>query len=119
MLDHVRYLAKDELAGRESGEPGADSAAAYIEEHFAAYGLTPLFNDATSFRQTFELSTTIRVEPTSRLLFENPVSSMELSLGDEWYPVSYSSGGQVIGRAASVGFGLEAADYDTLKVTSP
>jgi hypothetical protein len=116
MLDHVQYLAKDELAGRESGEPGADSAAAYIETRLKEYGLTPLFDDGASFRQAFGLTTTVRVDPASRLLLENPVSSVELSLGNEWYPASYSSAGEVQGRSAYVGYGMEASDYDTLKL---
>jgi Peptidase family M28/PDZ domain len=37
----VRYLASDQLGGRITGSPGADSAAAYIARRFAQAGLQP------------------------------------------------------------------------------
>ena len=36
---HLRYLASDELMGRDTGTAGNDSAAAYIARHFERYGL--------------------------------------------------------------------------------
>lgn len=39
LLDDVHYLADDRLAGRLTGSPGADSAAAYLARRFAAAGL--------------------------------------------------------------------------------
>ncbi|NNE46133.1 MAG: M28 family peptidase [Rhodothermales bacterium] len=115
MLTHVRYLAQDELAGRETGEPGADSAAAYISAQFESYGLEPLFEDGASYRQTFSLATTLGVEPASQFLMEAPEGSVVLELGAEWYPFSFSSAGEVTGRAASVGHGMQEADFEVLK----
>ena len=40
-LDDIRYLADDGLAGRLTGTPGADSAAAYLARRFAQVGLQP------------------------------------------------------------------------------
>ena len=37
--EHIRYLASDRLAGRGTGTPGYDSAAAYVSKQFAALGL--------------------------------------------------------------------------------
>jgi hypothetical protein len=39
LLDDVRYLASDSLAGRWIGSPGADSAAAYLARRFKEVGL--------------------------------------------------------------------------------
>ncbi|HEU4700347.1 MAG TPA: M20/M25/M40 family metallo-hydrolase [Gemmatimonadales bacterium] len=39
LIDDVRYLADDRLAGRLIGSPGADSAAAYLARRFAQVGL--------------------------------------------------------------------------------
>ena len=36
---HLRFLASDELAGRRTGEPGNDQAAAYIAQQFEQFGL--------------------------------------------------------------------------------
>jgi len=45
----VYYLASEELAGRGSGQPGGDLAAAYIKERFEQLGLKPMGMDATYF----------------------------------------------------------------------
>ena len=39
---HVEWLAADERAGRETLKPGYEAAAAYLEKHFAEYGLEKL-----------------------------------------------------------------------------
>ncbi len=39
VLAHIRYLASDELKGREAGDEGADSAAAYIARQMEGFGL--------------------------------------------------------------------------------
>src|SRR5919204_4505537 len=40
-IDDIRYLSDDRLAGRMTGTPGADSAAAYLARRFAQVGLQP------------------------------------------------------------------------------
>ena len=47
----LEYLASDELEGRDSGSPGIEKAAQYIEQVFAAHGVKPYF---TSYRDTLE-----------------------------------------------------------------
>jgi Zn-dependent M28 family amino/carboxypeptidase len=42
-LAHVAVLSSPEFGGREAGAPGADLAAAYVAEQFAALGLHPLW----------------------------------------------------------------------------
>ncbi len=41
LLDDVKYLSDDALAGRMTGSPGADTAAAYLARRFAEAGLRP------------------------------------------------------------------------------
>jgi Zn-dependent M28 family amino/carboxypeptidase len=50
MRADIVFLASDALAGRGTGTPGNDSAAAYIARRFRALGLTPLDTD---FEQHF------------------------------------------------------------------
>jgi acetylornithine deacetylase/succinyl-diaminopimelate desuccinylase-like protein len=52
-LDDIKYLSDDRLAGRMTGTPGADSAAAYLARRFAAAGLQPA---AGGWFQTFTIS---------------------------------------------------------------
>jgi Zn-dependent M28 family amino/carboxypeptidase len=40
-IDDIRYLSDDQLAGRMTGSPGADSAAAYLARRFEQVGLQP------------------------------------------------------------------------------
>jgi len=51
-LEHLAYLASDELGGRQPGTPGARAAGDYIAARFAEYGLEPAGVDSTYF-QTF------------------------------------------------------------------
>ena len=53
--DHVAYLSSDDLAGRDSGEPGLEVAAEYIARFYAQYGLEPA-GDHGSFFQHFTIA---------------------------------------------------------------
>jgi hypothetical protein len=44
MMDHIKYLASNELKGRRLATPELDSAASYIAGKFKEYGLEPLGN---------------------------------------------------------------------------
>jgi hypothetical protein len=76
----VQYLASPELAGRQAGSPGAESAAAYIAAQFAQAGLVPVSDlpngyagasgDAASgFYQTVPFTRTVLLS-APRLEFE-------------------------------------------------
>lgn len=51
LKDIVSYLASDNLAGRQTGTAGIDSAAAFIEQKFKSYGVKPYFE---SYRDNFK-----------------------------------------------------------------
>jgi hypothetical protein len=110
LLAHVKYLASDELAGRESGEPGADSAAAYIARQFEGSGLEPLGEEG--YRQPFGITTTITVSAGSRLVLKTSQGERELKLHEEWYPFSFSSAGSAQGAAFRASYGLSGDDYE-------
>lgn len=116
LLAHVRYLASDALAGREAGDPGADSAAAYVARAFAAYGLEPLGSDR--YRQAFEITTGIAIASDSRLVLRSSRGSRTLKLYEEWLPFNFSSAGRVSGVAFSAGYGLSADAYGSAEVGS-
>ncbi|NIR42854.1 MAG: M28 family peptidase [Gemmatimonadetes bacterium] len=109
LLSHVKYLASDELAGREAGEPGADRAAEYVAQRFESAGLEPL--GTGGYLQPFEITTTIRVAEDSRLILETPDGRQVLELGVDWMPFNFSSAGEVSGRAFRAGYGLTNEDY--------
>ena len=49
---HLYTLAADNMEGRQSGTPGIEKAAVYIEDEFKKIGLST-FGDLESYRQTF------------------------------------------------------------------
>ncbi|MEQ8706496.1 MAG: M28 family peptidase [Phaeodactylibacter sp.] len=51
LMAHVRFLAADDLKGREIGTPGNATAAAYILDRFKAYGLSEAGTEG--YRQPF------------------------------------------------------------------
>jgi hypothetical protein len=109
LLAHVRYLASDALAGREAGDPGADSAAAYVASRFGAYGLEPLGDDG--YRQPFQVTTTVTIAPESRLVLRTSRGTLALALYREWLPFSFSGSGATEGPVTRAGYGLSAGDY--------
>ncbi len=48
---HIRFLASDELQGRDTGSPELDIAARYIAESFRANGILPAGDSDTYFQQ--------------------------------------------------------------------
>ena len=51
--EKMEYLASDELGGRETGSPGLEKAAVYIEEFFKANKIKPYFE---TYRDSFKLN---------------------------------------------------------------
>ncbi|MAF84106.1 MAG: M20/M25/M40 family metallo-hydrolase [Gammaproteobacteria bacterium] len=55
LLEHIQYLASDELEGRGLGTPGLAKAADYIADQFKAAGLAPAGDD-DGYRQVFPVA---------------------------------------------------------------
>lgn len=115
-LEHVRFLASDELEGRGNGTKGLERAAEYIARQFADMGLQPGGDEGTFF-QTFELTTGLRVEPGNRLTVETRRRRRTLELGRDYYPLALSSSGTLDARKLPVvfaGYGVVAPElgYD-------
>src|SRR5437879_1925243 len=65
-LEHVRYLASDEMKGRGDGSPELDKAADYIASQFRLWGLRPMGDNSTYF-QHFEITTGAQTGPKTAL----------------------------------------------------
>ena len=70
---HIRFLADNDLMGRETGTPGEARAANYIADHFEMFGLEPE-GDGNSYLQIFTASLSIHGSPqrTDSLPPDNP-----------------------------------------------
>jgi Zn-dependent M28 family amino/carboxypeptidase len=84
---HVAYLASPELAGRQAGSPGAETAAAYIAELFASYGLIPAGESDTYF-QSFPVSYTTYLDlPQLEILDQSGQVLATMPFRDEFLPL--------------------------------
>ena len=63
-IDDIRYLSDDRLAGRLTGSPGADSAAAYLARRFEQVGLQPA---AGGWYQSFTVAKEAPVAQSARV----------------------------------------------------
>ena len=87
LLDHIKFLASDDLKGRASGSPELERAADYISQQFKAIGLKPGGDDGTWF-QPFELVAGVNVGAGNSLVISDKSRSVTFSIGSTYYPLS-------------------------------
>ena len=67
LLEHIKFLASDDLQGRGNGTAGLERAGDYIAEQFKAAGLTPAGSNGDWF-QPFELTAGLRIAEGNSLV---------------------------------------------------
>lgn len=114
-LEHVGYLASNELEGRGTGQPGIDRAAEYIAEVFERYGLEPAGDNGTYF-QNFTLQLKYRVGEETELAIGTRGRSnrQRLSPDRDYIPLPFSATGEFAGEVVFAGYGVTNGDsgYD-------
>jgi Peptidase family M28/PDZ domain/PA domain len=90
-LEHVRFLASEDLEGRGNGSRGLESAADYIGARFRAAGLEP-GGDAGTFFQRFEMTTGMTVDPGNSVKLLSGRNPVEFDIGQDYEIVSTSGG---------------------------
>lgn len=109
----MRFLASDELEGREAGTPGYDAAAEYVAGRMADLGVAPAGTDVSYF-QTVPLRRSYRVSDELALNIANTETGDALSLEENVDYVMYGStradSATVSAEAVFVGFGIVAPD---------
>ena len=88
-LEHVKFLASDDLEGRGDGGPGLETAADYIARSFSQSGLEPA-GDSGTFFQRFEMTTGLSLEPGNVVTFNAARSSTAFEIGRDYELVSLS-----------------------------
>src|SRR5690606_22301283 len=83
----LRRLADDNMAGRETGTPGFERAAAFVAARMAEAGLQPAGDGGTWF-QRVPLLTGTPLREGARLAIERDGMVEELRFGDEFLPWS-------------------------------
>ncbi|WP_437278768.1 M20/M25/M40 family metallo-hydrolase [Sorangium sp. So ce375] len=105
----VAYLASPELAGRGTGEPGADLAAEFIARRFAELKLSPLGgpgSDPKAYRQVFDARVGADVAPAA-LAVQRAGRKQGVEAG-KLVTADGSASGTVSGAAVLVGHGVTA-----------
>ena len=100
-MQHVSFLASDELKGRGNGSKELDRAADYIAAQFRSYGLKPAGDNGTYF-QKFEM--TVGAEIGRRNTLQIAGSSRQLNRDFVTMPVSAS--GTYQGPVVFAGYGI-------------
>jgi hypothetical protein len=86
LLDHIRFLASDEMRGRGNGTEELEIAAEYIAAQFAGASLTPGVDG--SFFQPFELVAGLAIGDGNQLTISADGTSATFELGATYYPLA-------------------------------
>lgn len=115
----VDYLASDDLEGRMAGSEGARRASEYIAERLREAGVEPMGDDAGWF-QEYRFKADARVVPAenSMTIRRDGKDAVELTLGEDFRPLAFTSRGEVEGELVFAGYGLsvpgeEGAGYNS------
>jgi hypothetical protein len=88
-LEHVKFLASDDLAGRGNGTPGMERAAQYIADQFRAAGLKPGVDGG--WFQPFQIVTGLEVRDGNSLTIGGEKGSTAFELGRTYHPLSVAA----------------------------
>ncbi|MGC8917513.1 MAG: M20/M25/M40 family metallo-hydrolase [Thermoanaerobaculum sp.] len=107
----VYFLASSGLEGRRAGSVGAEVAARFIAQRFAALGLSPAGEDG-SFFQSFTFVANVTAGPGNALRFSGSLDHQ--AQREEFEPLAFSASGQVEAEVVFAGYGITAPDvgYD-------
>jgi len=111
----ISYLASDELKGRAAETTGLKLAADYIAKRYNELGLQTDLFDGKPF-QEFQLNGNPGASSeTNRLKITKPDgTAVELSLGDQFQPLSLGTNGDFNAPLVFAGYGITAND-DSIK----
>jgi aminopeptidase YwaD len=85
LLDHIKFLASDELKGRDTGSEGMRQAADYIAAQFKSAGLQPGWNGG--WMQPFEVEVGLAIGRDNHLSVSSHGINIPLMLGTSYYPL--------------------------------
>ncbi len=104
LMNHIKFLADDERAGRYPGSKGSEEAVAYIVNHFKTYGLLPAGSDG--YLQNFDFITGINLGDENRLSIEGETYAVK----EDFIPLEFSANEKFDGGAVFVGYGFTIDD---------
>ncbi len=115
VLNHIKYLASDELGGRFPGTHGDSLAEQYAIKQFQADGLTPIGDDG--YREKFDFVSEIKLGKGNSFSSVIDDEDFDYTLAHDFYPAGYSANSSAEGDLVFIGYGISAPDqkYDDFK----
>jgi hypothetical protein len=86
LMEHIKFLASDDLKGRDTGSDGLRRAADYIAAQFKEAGLQPGWNGG--WMQPFDVEVGLTIGRGNTLTIESRGVNVPLTLGVSYYPLS-------------------------------
>ena len=113
-INHIRaslkFLASDELEGREATTRGEKLASLYITTELKKYGIKPFFGDS-SYLQPFNLIVT-EVDTLSKMIFATDSGETKLSYGEDFiFRGKIKKLNEDTALFIFAGFGISAPEY--------
>ncbi len=103
----VEFLSSDALEGRSPGTNGEIIARDYISKRFQQLGIIPMGNEGYS--QIFEIDDEVHVNKNKTVLV---IKKDTLLLNTDFYPLVYSSNGNVAGKTVWLNYGISAPELN-------
>lgn len=109
---YIKALAKDNMEGRKSGQPGGVISEKYIASKFKEWGLEPAGDDGTYFQNFTIEHRNIREGVALEIITEKGRRSFYY--GEGWRAQRYSGSGNHAAELVFVGYGIHAPEkkYD-------
>lgn len=108
-LEHIKYLASEQLKGRGTGTPELEQASHYIARQLQAFGLQP--PDGKSFLQAFPVAANARLGTRNHFEFTSNGERVRLKTQEDFVPFNFSDNGKASGQVVFVGYGISAPEY--------
>ncbi len=111
MINHIKYLASDELAGRFTGSEGFEKATEYIVDEFQSYGLKSFDG---GFVQKFPFISAIKLTDDNSFTINSNKDHLSPKINEDYIPAPFTDNMNISGELVFAGYGISAPDmkYD-------
>lgn len=115
ILEHIKFLAGEECAGRAPGTQGNTFAAEYIEQFYKKENISVM-------QQPFSMTTAVKLGASNSVIFDVIIekpgipldqtkpTKISWKLGTDYQPYGFSESGTVTAPLVFVGYGISTTD---------
>ncbi len=107
----MRFLASDELAGRDAASPSYGRAADYVVQQLEAAGLEPAGDNGTWFQSFSRNRQRIEEQHCALAISTDGNDARQMGYGQDYLPFRFSAAGAVGAAIVFAGYGISSADH--------